>query len=127
MPASRTPLFVRLPRRQAAALDRLATATGRPKQHLVSELIGDRLDPASVPLSMGRLDVTTMPDRRLDEILTLDEVAAWLNLPAAAVRARADAGDLPGRRFGNEWRFAKSAVLDFLADGEPRRRKRARR
>ena len=43
MANDRTPLYVRLPRKQAAALDRLAQATGRPKQHLVSELLADRL------------------------------------------------------------------------------------
>ena len=43
MSDERTPLFVRLPRHQAAALDRLADATGRQKQHVLSELLADRL------------------------------------------------------------------------------------
>ena len=55
-----------------------------------------------------------------------DEAAALLKLPADAVRASAEEGDLPGRRLGNEWRFARSAVLAWLADGEPNKRKQNR-
>jgi excisionase family DNA binding protein len=118
MSTTRTPLFVRLPRNQAAALDRLADVTGRQKQHLVSEFIGERLNATPVPLSLGRLEITNTPDVRSDEVLTLEEVAALLKLPLEAVRSRALEGDLPGRRFGKEWRFARAAVLAWLADGE---------
>jgi excisionase family DNA binding protein len=130
MPTSRTPLFVRLPRDQAAALDRLADATGRQKQHLVSELLADRLTPGAGPVSVGRVEVANTPDVRTDEVLTLEEAAALLKLPADAVRSRAEEGDLPGRRFGKEWRFARLAVLAWLADGDrhkPRRTSPAQR
>jgi excisionase family DNA binding protein len=125
MTKDRTPLFVRLPRDQAAALDRLADATGRRKQSLVSELLGDRLA-AVRPLAVGRVEVTNTPEAG-DEVLTLDEAAAVLRLPADAVRTRAEEGDLPGRRLGNEWRFARRAVLAWLAAGEPPKRGRDRR
>jgi excisionase family DNA binding protein len=121
---NRTPLFVRLPRDQAAALDRLADATGRHKQHVVSELLADRLTPPAPPLSVGRLEVTNPAAVRADDVLTLDEAAALLNLPADALRSRAEEGDLPGRLFGKEWRFARVAVLAWLADGDPQRRRR---
>ena len=116
MSNERTPLFVRLPRNQAAALDRLADATGRRKQSLVSELLGDRLTVAR-PLAVGRVEVSNTPEVG-DEVLTLEEVARLLKVPAAAVRARAEEGELPGRRFGKEWRFARMAVLAWLADGD---------
>jgi len=124
MPTKRTPLFVRLPRDQAAALDRLADATGRHKQHVVSELLADRLTPGAGPVSVGRVEVAHAPDVRTDEVLTLEEAAALLKLPADAVRSRAEAADLPGRRFGTEWRFARMAVLGWLADGDPQKRTR---
>ncbi|SRR5206468_8841389 len=124
MAKDRTPLFVRLPRSQAAALDRLAGATGRHKQHLVSELLADRLTTAADPLSVGRVEISNTPDLRTDDVLTLEEAAALLKLPADAVRSRAEQGDLPGRRFGKEWRFARVAVLDWLADGETQKRRR---
>lgn len=119
MANERTPLFVRLPRTQAAALDRLAGATGRRKQSLVSEFIGDRL--TARPLSIGRIEVADTPDAD-DEVLTLEEVATLLKVPADAVRSRAEEGELPGRRFGKEWRFARMAVLAWLADGEAKKR-----
>jgi excisionase family DNA binding protein len=31
------------------------------------------------------------------------------------VRALAEAGELPGRRVGGDWRFAREAVLRWLA------------
>jgi excisionase family DNA binding protein len=120
MSNERTPLFVRLPRNQAAALDRLAEATGRRKQSLVSELLGDRLTVAR-PLSVGRVEVSNTPEVG-DEVLTLEEVAKLLKVPADAVRARAEEGKLPGRRFGKEWRFARMAVLAWLKEGESQNR-----
>lgn len=122
MADSRTPLYVRLPRQQAAALDRLAQATGRPKQHLVSEFLGERLTTgaAARPIAVGRIEVTSGADQPADDVLTLEEVAAFLKLSPDVVRARAEEGDLPGRRFGKEWRFARAAVLAWLGDGETR-------
>ena len=120
----RTPLFVRLPRAQAVALDRLADATGRHKQHLVSELLADRLTSGSGPVSVGRIEVANAPDVYTDAVLTLEETATLLKLPVDAVRSRAEEGDLPGRLFGKEWRFARIAVLAWLADGETEKRRR---
>ena len=122
MATNRTPLFVRLPKDQAAALDRLADVTGQHKQHLVSELLADRLTSGSGP-AVGRVEVTNTPIARTDEVLTLEEAAALLKLPADTVRSRAEEGDLPGRRFGKEWRFARRAVLAWLADGDPQKRR----
>ena len=126
MADNRTALFVRLPKNQAAALDRLADATGRQKQHLVSELLGERLGTAARPLALGRLEITNTRDLPPDDVLTLEEVAALFKLPLDTVRSRAEQGDLPGRRFGKEWRFARSAVLTWLADGETRGRRNQR-
>ncbi len=109
MDEDRVPLFVRLPRAQAAALDRLVDSTGRRKQHLVSELLADQL-------AVGRIEITEGASG--EEVLTLQEAAALLRLPLDAVRARAVAGDLPGRTFGEEWRFSRSALLAWLAGGE---------
>jgi excisionase family DNA binding protein len=113
----RTPLYVRLPREQAAALDRLADTTGRHKQHVVSEILADRLTAGARPWSVGRVEISSIPPAPADEVLTLEEAAALLKLPADAVRTSAEAGDLPGRRFAKEWRFARTAVLAWLAAG----------
>jgi excisionase family DNA binding protein len=105
----RVPLFVRLPREQAAALDRLVDSTGRRKQHVVSELLGDQL-------SVGHIEIAEDPGG--EDVVTLEEAAALLRLPATALRARADAGNVPGRAFGDEWRFSRSALLEWLGGRE---------
>ena len=73
--------------------------------------------PAARP-ALGRLEITNTPDPGTEGVLTLEDVAALLKLPLAAVRSRAEDGSLPGRRFGKEWRFARAAVLAWLADGD---------
>ena len=113
MPEDRVPLYVRLPRAQAAALDRLVDATGQRKQHVVSELLADRLE-------VGRID---LPDRQgpwQQEVLTVEETAMLLRLPAEAVETLAENGELPGRRVAGEWRFARAGVLQWLSAGEKR-------
>ena len=104
------PLFVRLPRQQSAALDQLVSTTGRRKQHLVTEMLADQL-------AVGHIEIAQ--DKGAEEVLTLDEAAAILRLPVEAVRARVIGGDLPGRAFGEEWRFSRAALLAWLADGDP--------
>ena len=125
MSADRTPLFVRLPRAQAAALDRLSGATGRPKQHLVSELLADRLRTPLRRLSVGRIEVAAQPDRQADEVLTLEEAAVFLKVSPDTVRSLAEDGELAGRRVGKDWRFARVAILAWLADGGSPGRKSA--
>jgi excisionase family DNA binding protein len=110
MARDRVPLFVRLPRSQAAALDRLADTTGQHKQHLVSELLADRLQ-------VGHIDIDESPGVPV-EVLTLDEVAVLLRLPIEPVETLAREGALPGRQVAGEWRFARSAVLSWLSRGE---------
>jgi excisionase family DNA binding protein len=121
-----TPVFIRLPKNQAAALHRLASETGRTKQHVVSELVGQALAAPPQPLAVGRAEVSRTPQERDDEVLTLEEVAEMLKLRPDTVRSRAEQGDLPARRFGDEWRFSKLAVLAWLADGESQNTRRRR-
>ncbi len=50
----------------------------------------------------------------VDEVLSVEQAGALLKVPAATVRREARAGRLPGRHVGKEWRFARSALLDWL-------------
>jgi excisionase family DNA binding protein len=106
MVEDRVPLFVRLPREQAAALDRLVDSTGRRKQHLVSDLLADQL-------AVGHIEIKEIAGA--EEVLTLEEAAGLLRLPVDTVRASALAGELPGRAFGDEWRFTRVALLRWLS------------
>ena len=60
----------------------------------------------------------------LDDVLSVEEAATFLKVPPATVRREARAGRLPGRHVGKEWRFARSALIDWLrgeleGTGEP--------
>ncbi|MBE9010326.1 helix-turn-helix domain-containing protein [Pseudanabaenaceae cyanobacterium LEGE 13415] len=48
------------------------------------------------------------------EVLTLEEVSAYLRLPPEVVERQAVQGNLPGRKIENEWRFLKTAIEDWL-------------
>jgi excisionase family DNA binding protein len=50
----------------------------------------------------------------LIEVLTASEAAAYLRVAEAEVLRMADRQELPGRRIGNEWRFLKAGLQDWL-------------
>ncbi|CAD5369824.1 exported hypothetical protein [Rubrivivax sp. A210] len=52
------------------------------------------------------------------DVLTLEETAQLLRLPAPAVLDLARSGGLPGRSLAGQWRFSRAALLDWLK-GEP--------
>lgn len=123
---------MRIPRSQARALDQLAFETGRPKQEVVSELLARAIDGGRRVTVDRREDGVTV-DTRGDgglvlghhafrahepDVLTLDEVAELLGVEPARIAELAQRGELPGRRIGEAWRFARGAVLQWLARGE---------
>ena len=127
-------LFVRLPLEEAEKLDRFAFERRIPKRDVVRRLVAERLDgadvlwhrpapsPYTIPLPpepevvVGRADFVPAP---APEVLTAEEAADLLQTDEGAVLALAEAGDLPGRRIGEEWRFLRSAVLAWLGGGRP--------
>ncbi len=108
VPEQRAALFVRIPASQARQLDARARALGRTKQDLVTDLLVSSLVPVAPAEQVPR------PAADSDEVLTLDELAGILKLDEEAVMARVDTGELPGRRFGDQWRFSRRAVLIWL-------------
>jgi excisionase family DNA binding protein len=59
----------------------------------------------------------TQTSAKTGDVVTLEELAELLRLPADVVRARAERGELPGRQFGDDWRFMRNGVLAWLARG----------
>ena len=115
-------LFVRIPQAQARALDRLAFESRRPKQAVVSDLLSRAI---ATPAGR-RVTIETLPEQATvvgrhafrafePDVLTLEEVAELLAVDPAAVAALARDGELPGRQIGDAWRFARTAVLAWLA------------
>jgi excisionase family DNA binding protein len=115
---TRRPLYVRLPEAQALRLDEAAHRLRRSKQDLVTSLITlDNLRRVTVETTDDHMTVGHAEFRPLSppDVMTVDELAAWLQTDAATVTKLADDGELPGRKLGDEWRFARDAVLGWLA------------
>ena len=125
-PTDTAALFVRIPQTQARALDRIAFESRRPKQAIVSELLARGLDRPGAGRRPPIVD-TAAPGPLIGwhsfqptesaQVLTLEGVAELLAVEPEAVAALAGGGDLPGRLIGTEWRFARGAVLAWLARG----------
>jgi excisionase family DNA binding protein len=54
------------------------------------------------------------------EVLTLEEVAAYLRLPKDTIARQAAQGALPGRQIEDTWRFLKAAIDDWLRSQDSR-------
>jgi excisionase family DNA binding protein len=52
------------------------------------------------------------------DILTLEEAAEFLRVPADSLRNEVASGRVPGRAIAGEWRLSKSALLAWLAQTE---------
>jgi excisionase family DNA binding protein len=50
----------------------------------------------------------------LPDVLTIDEVADFLRLPEGVVRLYADRLMIPGRQIGDQWRFSRRALEEWL-------------
>jgi excisionase family DNA binding protein len=54
----------------------------------------------------------------IPDVLTPAQAAALLQVDEEAVLALAEEGRLPGRRIGDDWRFARAAVVAWLSGPE---------
>ena len=54
------------------------------------------------------------------EVLTLDEVAAYLRLPKEIIVRQTSQCYLPGRQIEDTWRFLKAAIDDWLRSHDSR-------
>lgn len=57
------------------------------------------------------------PDNTNSEVMTLDELAAYLKIPKSTLYKLVQEGRLPGQKIGKQWRFAKRAIDGWLAEG----------
>jgi excisionase family DNA binding protein len=113
------PLYVRLPEREAELLDRAAREGRTSKRQLVTSLV-QRFLGEEGPLVVdgrgvgekGRHDFRGVPGAQ--EVLTLEQAAELLMVSADSLAELAEKGEVPGRRIGEEWRFARAALLDWL-------------
>ncbi len=52
-----------------------------------------------------------------DEILTTKEAAKLLKISVAHIKNQANAGKIPGRKYGKLWRFSKLQLLENFRKG----------
>jgi excisionase family DNA binding protein len=114
MQTQQVPLYVRLGADPSRRLDRAAAISGRTKRQIVEDAVREHLDDQGT--IVGRIsNRETLP-----EILTLEEAAALLRVPVVELQAAVSSGAVPGRRIGEEWRFARGALLAWLTEpGRP--------
>ena len=132
-----TALYVRLPRSAGEKLDRASEALGVTKKELVTGLVSRYVDPdsadgldalgsisgprrqgvASVGGSMGSYSFHPYDP---PEVLTIAQAAQLLQVGEALVLEMAQAGTLPGRKLGGDWRFSRTALIAWLSSGEAR-------
>ena len=49
-----------------------------------------------------------------DQILTVEEVAAYLRLSTATIYRMALAGEMPAKRVGRSWRFSQTLIDEWF-------------
>ena len=131
-----TALYVRLPQPESEKLDRAATSLATNKKTLVTNLVHRYVDPDTVEGMESLRDLAAThrrvsiapPDERVavghhhftpaaaPEVLTAAQAADLLQVSESEIEALAERGELPGRRIGDQWRFARSALLTWLAE-----------
>lgn len=132
-------LYVRIPATAVDKLDRAATALGIHKKDLVAGLVSRYVDPDSqrglnalgslsqprrvtVDLGDSSPSLGTYSFQAYDppEVLNAEQAGQLLQIDAAMVIELSEAGQLPGRKLGAEWRFSRAALVAWLANpGKP--------
>lgn len=99
------PLFMRLPALAAEQLDKIANDHGASKRDIVTRLILDN----DLTVGQHAFHPTAEP-----AVLTSRQAAELLQIDEQLVFDLAATGQLPARRLGEQWRFSRTAVLDWL-------------
>lgn len=58
------------------------------------------------------------------EVMTIDDLAAYIQLPKSSLYKLAQEGKVPGQKIGKHWRFHKDAIDDWLKSDTKRPRQR---
>jgi len=131
-----TGVFVRLPTDQVRLLDRAAAAVPARKKDLISGLLARHVDPDSpeglealreITASAGRRVIVESDEPRfqtgfaafspavLPEVLDSAGAAELLGVDVATLVTLAEKGEIPGRLVGDQWRFARQGLLEWLS------------
>jgi excisionase family DNA binding protein len=98
-------------------VEHFRTATGLPRKKKMLVTFMDRAEgdgPAGAPRP-GTGNVS-FHSGEPSEVLSLEDAAELLRVTPDDVQALAVAGEIPGRKIGESWRFSRLAVLRWLGD-----------
>jgi excisionase family DNA binding protein len=135
-PEATRAIYARMPDRLARKLDRAAERLGASKRDVLAALVNDHLDVDGdnfvIALGSSRAAPAAGPEPGgpgpAGEVLTLEETAELLRVEPGEVLALIEAGELPARLLGRQWRLSRTAVLAWLGgDGPPGQRARGER
>jgi len=59
----------------------------------------------------------------MSEILTAEETAELFRVSTAFVRGMANSGEIPGTKLGDDWRFIRQDMIDYLSERAKREQK----
>jgi excisionase family DNA binding protein len=62
----------------------------------------------------------------MTEILTADEAAEMFRVSTPYIRGMANNGEIPGTKMGDDWRFVRQDLIDYLRE-RSRREQQARK
>lgn len=66
----------------------------------------------------GTCAMTQGPGLAAQDIMTVDEVAKYLEIDTVLVNEWANSGRLPGTNEGNSWKFDRTRIDDWIAKGK---------
>lgn len=116
---------MRLPQPEAELLSRRAFERRTSKRDLVTTMVQQYLGAQESPgtpahergLDLGRHEFRSAEQ---PEVLTLEQAADLLQVGADVLAGLAERREVPARRIGSDWRFSRTAVLQWLGDVEVR-------
>lgn len=56
--------------------------------------------------------------RQMPEVVTTGEAAAYLRISKPTVAKYAELGLIPGRKIGDQWRFFRDELREFMEKGQ---------
>ena len=111
-------LFVRLPAAAVEKLDRASSELGVTKKDLIAGMLArDDVKDHAPTLGTYSFEAYDPP-----EVLNAKQAGDLLQVDHKVVLELAEAGKLPGRKLGPEWRFSRAALIAWLSTGEEKRR-----
>ena len=139
-PPPESALYVRIPTTAVDKLGRAAEALGVHKKDLIAGLVTKYVDPDSqrgldalgslsqprrVTVEVGDAGPTlgsySFQSYDPPEVMSVEQVAQFLQVEEAVVIELAEARQLPGRKLGSVWRFSRAALVAWLSQPEAKR------